>query len=280
MNKQLGQHFLTNKSAIKKIIADLDLKSGETIIEIGPGDGALTFPLLEECKKVGCKLIAIEKDRDLAVKLIKHEEKIEVIHGDALKELSKICFKLDSSSFKLVGNIPYYITGKLLRVLSELNNKPNISVLMIQKEVAERIVSQPRRMNPVRGREGPQRASASNGMNLLAAAVQFWAEPKILFSLKPADFNPPPEVDSAVIKLTTKPQTTTNNHRQLQQNYYKLIHILFKQPRKTIFNNLRTGLKTKEEDIKKSLQFLNINPLDRPQNLSLEQIKSLANIFR
>ncbi|MBI3046219.1 MAG: ribosomal RNA small subunit methyltransferase A [Candidatus Harrisonbacteria bacterium] len=256
MPQRLGQHFLINKSAIKKIIAALNLQPNDIIIEIGPGKGALTFPLTAECQKIGCKVVAIEKDPELAKNLelgIRNYGRIKILRGDVLKDLPTL---IHNSSFiiqnyKVVGNIPYYITGKLLRILSELENKPELTILMIQKEVAQRIVAKPPKMN------------------LLAAAVQFWAEPKILFTLKPADFSPPPEVNSAVIRLTTKQQITTDN------NYYKLLHIIFKQPRKTILNNLKTGLKMPKNKIEIALKSLKIDPNSRPQNLSLEQINSL-----
>lgn len=268
MNKYLGQHFLKNKSVIKKIVAALDLQPNDAVIEIGPGKGALTFPLAEECKKIGCSLVAIEKDEKLASSLellaFSKNFKIEILKGDALKIIPEITksSKLKVQSYKIVGNIPYYITGKLLRILGDqitIYRLPITAVvLMIQKEVAERIVAKP-----------PQ-------MNLLAAAVQFWAEPKILFTLKPGDFDPSPKVESAVIKLTTNNQQPTTKE---SENYYKLIKILFKQPRKTLFNNLKAGLKIPKNGIEAALKSIKINPNSRPQNLSLEQIKELARLI-
>mgnify|MGYP001589510799 FL=1 len=106
-------------------------------------------------------------------------------------------------------------------------------------------------------------------MNLLAAAVQFWAKPEILFTLKPNEFSPPPKVESTVIKLTTlRPKPHTIN----PEIYYKLIHIIFKQPRKTVFNNLKTGLKMPPKSIENHLKLLGIDPKSRPQNLSITQI--------
>ena len=257
MFQKLGQHFLINQSAIKKMIKSLKLKSGETIVEIGPGKGALTFPLIKECGENDCKIIAVERDPELAASLellaVRNNLQIEIIKDDALKILSEITktYKLKPISYKLVGNIPYYITGKLLRILSELENKPELTILMIQKEVAERITAK------------------SPKMNLLAAAVQFWAKPEILFTLKPDNFSPPPKVESAVIKLTTlHPKPYTLN----PEIYYKLIKILFKQPRKTILNNLKTGLKITPELIENNLKSLGIDPEFRPQNLSVAQI--------
>jgi 16S rRNA (adenine1518-N6/adenine1519-N6)-dimethyltransferase len=262
MKKSLGQHFLTNKTATKKIVASLDLKPNDTIIEIGPGEGALTLPLLKECEKLNCKIIGIEKDPKLGSKVagLRDSKNLKIIIGDALKEIPKITkpYTLNHIHHKIVGNIPYYITGKLLRTLSELENKPELTVLMIQKEVAERIVAKP-----------PQ-------MNLLAAATQFWTESKILFTLKPNDFNPPPKVDSAVIKLTTKPTT----YNLQPTTYYQLLHIIFKQPRKTLLNNLKTGLSLSLLETEEILKDLKINPKSRPQDLSIEKIEEMAQFIQ
>ena len=253
MSEFLGQHFLKNKSAIRKMIAALDLHGGETVIEIGPGKGALTFPIVHECNRVGAKFLAIEKDRDLALEIFQSEEKIRVELGDALEILTTVTENL--RNYKIVGNIPYYITGKLLRTISELENKPELTVLMIQKEVADR-------------------ACAKQGdMNLLAAATQIWAEPEILFTLSPEDFDPPPKVSSAVIKLESEIQ---NLESEKIGNYYRLVHIIFKQPRKTLYNNLRDGLDLPEEKIKKTMEDLKIELKSRPQDLSIEQILSLS----
>ncbi len=258
--KLLGQHFLINQAAIKKIVAALNLEAGDTVIEIGPGRGALTFPILEKCGEVGCKLIAIEKDPSLASKFQITNSKFQIIEGDVLKELPKLIrdWDLGFGNWKLAGNIPYYITGKLLRIFSELENKPELIVLMIQKEVAERICAQPPRMN------------------LLAAAVQLWAEPKILFTLKPEDFNPPPEVHSAVIKLETRSQ---NLKSETADNYYKMIKIIFKQPRKTLVNNLGIGLKKPKNEIENALKSLGLSPQIRPQNLSVKEIGLLTTLL-
>ena len=285
MFKKLGQHFLINKSAINKIVSALNLQPDDTVIEIGPGKGALTFPLIKECEKIGCKLIAVEKDPQLGLRVegLGDRKDFKIIIGDALKEIPKITkpYTPNPIPYKIVGNIPYYITGKLLRLIGELITNYQLPItniiLMVQKEVAERLAAEP-----------PQ-------MNLLAAAVQFWAEPKILFTLKPDDFTPQPEVNSAVIKLTTKVVIPTaepgsrkenldsrlrGNDADKTEKYYKLIRIIFKQPRKTIFNNLKTGLKISPELIENNLKSLEIDPQSRPQNLSIEQIKELVSILK
>lgn len=255
MGEKLGQHFLKNKSVIPKIIATLGLHPGDTLIEIGPGEGALTLPLAETCQKIGCKLVAIEKDHELVNKLEDLKiNSLEIVEGDALEVLPKLTER--SGNFKIVGNIPYYITGHLLRIISELDNKPKVSVLMIQQEVAERVSAQPPKMN------------------LLAAATQIWAESEVIARLKPRDFDPPPKVDSAIIKLTTKQLTITG--KNLMAGYYRLIKVIFKQPRKTTLNNLADGLQIPKSDALKLLTGVNLTGRERPQNLSLDQLLKLS----
>ena len=267
MGQKLGQHFLINKNAIEKIIAALELKNNETIIEIGPGKGALTIPLIKACEKIECKIIGIEKDKKIAQQLVTGKWKLEIIIGDALKIIPQLVsnYQLPIANYKIVGNIPYYITGKLMRILSELENKPSSIVLTVQKEVAERIMAQPPKMN------------------LLAAATQFWAEPKIIGYLKPSDFSPTPEVESAIIKLT--PRLITNYQlpmptgKQAISNYYKLIKILFKQPRKTALNNLVDGLGISKFKGLEILKKIGLSGEERPQNLNINQIKQLLEIL-
>ena len=253
--KKLGQHFLTNKTKLQKIVGALDLRADDSVIEIGPGHGELTNEL--RIKNYELKIIAIEKDEELVRYLqekFAQDKNIEIIEGDILKILPEF-----AKSRKIVGNIPYYITGHLLRIIGELKNKPSLVVLTVQKEVAERICAPSQTNTGKKGR-----------MNLLAASVQFWAEPEIIDYIPKTDFQPQPEVDSAIIKLAIGNQSLANS-----KDYYELIKIIFKQPRKTILNNLRATNKTKEEIIK-ILGELKTNPADRPQNLSVEQIKELA----
>lgn len=256
MSQRLGQHFLKNASAITKIIAAIDPQAGETIVEIGPGRGALTIPLAEACRRVGAKLIAIEKDPKLidGLRATTAEIKnLEIVGGDALDilKVGLIHGGTLGQPFKLVGNIPYYVTGHLLRTVSELQEKPERCVFMLQKEVAERATAQPPKMNR------------------LAASVQFWAEPKIIARLGKDDFSPPPKVDSAVILLEAKrPQP------KRPEQYYAAVRALFAQPRKTILNNLRSK-SVEAADLAK----LGINSGLRAQNLTVEDIGVIAKKF-
>lgn len=280
--RRLGQHFLKNNAVIERIAAALEIKSGETIVEIGPGHGELTGELLaysfELLGKMGgeaaIKIVAVEKDARLAEELRKKfaaDKNIEVVGGDVLKLLPSLpeSCQLKANIWKLVGNIPYYITGHLLRTISELENKPAVSVLTIQKEVAERIVAAPPRMNR------------------LAASVQFWATPKILGDISKRDFRPEPGVDSAIIKLEAR----SMKHEAGEENYYRAVRMLFAQPRKTILNNLttphfrpseggdpRTATWNKEK-VSELLLKIGILPENRPQNLTVEEIEKIAQFF-
>lgn len=264
--ERLGQHFLKNRRKIKKIVDALELKDGDIIIEIGPGHGELTKEIKN--KKLKIKIIAIEKDKILFQKLkqdFRQEKNIEIIEGDSLKTIPRLFTeKRLIAGYKIIGNIPYYITGRLFRILGSLitargvNCPINNIVLTVQKEVAERLSAKPPKMN------------------LLAASVQLWAEPKIIDFISKNDFHPRPKVDSAIVKLKTNKNPQPKTHKQ----YYQLIKILFKQPRKTILNNLRNGfLKIKKEQLIRAILNAGVNPKARPQNLSAEKIKKLAELL-
>lgn len=264
MGQPLGQHFLKNSKAIAVAIQALNLRAGETVIEIGPGEGALTLPLAEACATAGARLVAIERDGELARQLVGRwslageERVLEIIEGDVLQKLPELINKPTNqqANWKLIGNIPYYITGSLLRLLSELPHKPQITVLMIQKEVAQRLAAKP------------------GQMNLLAAATQIWATPTTLMHLPPRDFSPPPKVHSTIIKLETK---NVELQTEELERYYRALHILFKQPRKMLVNNLA-------EAVEKSraaafLENLGLAPNARPQDLTLAQCLQLSQLL-
>ncbi len=262
MAQRLGQHFLKDKSALEKIVNALDIKDGDFIIEIGAGHGELTNELRIKNKEL--RIIAIEKDQKFAGLLKEKfagDKNTEIIQGDALKVLPQITkpYVLNPRRYKIVGNLPYYITGYLFRTLANLEPKPETMVFTIQKEVGERII-------------------AKNGMNLLAASIQFWARPEIIDFISKTAFRPQPKVNSAIIKLTTNNKGWTMDDKQYEVNYYKFIKILFKQPRKTILNNLSAGFEKSKSKIEETLKKNEINPDDRPQNLTISQIIILSTI--
>lgn len=263
MRQKLGQHFLRNRKYLSQIISALQLKKGDTVVEIGSGHGELTDCLiarLQDYKIAKFNIIAIERDEKLAEKLrqkYSDRKNIEIIKGDALKVLPKLVGSnaiLKSRGYKLVGNIPYYITGYLLRLLGEADKKPERTVITVQKEVAERICAVPPKMN------------------LLASSVQIWAVPKIISVIPKKYFYPPPKVESVVLLLETKRKI----RQKVLASYFRFVKILFKQPRKTIFNNLRGTA----PNLSEILRDAEINPRDRPQELAVSQIEKLALLSR
>ena len=251
--QRLGQHFLKEKRALKRIVGVLDVKPTDTIVEVGPGHGELTKHLLETCPK---ELVVIEKDEVLAEKIRKElGDSLKIIEGDALEVIPTIQGKYNlPSTYKLVGNIPYYITGHLIRKIGELKNKPERIVFTIQKEVAEKMCANP------------------PDMNLFAASVKFWGEPEIIRYISRKSFKPAPRVDSAIIKITPY---KIQPKQEDSERYYKFIHVLFGHPRKTILNNL-SSLSISRENIEDVLKKAGVDPRLRPQNLNITTINTLS----
>ena len=246
--KELGQNFLKDSKVLDRIVSVINISPEDTVIEIGPGHGELTRRILKENPK---KVIAIEKDSELIEKfldeLIKENFNLEVVNEDALQYIPNL-----KNSYKLIGNIPYYITGALLRILGEIENKPEIVALTLQKEVAERLCANPPKMN------------------LLAASVQLWGKPELIRYISRKSFKPAPKVGSAIITITPRKR---NISLEESEKYYKTIHKLFNSPRKTIANNLKP-LVAKED-----LQTLGFDSKLRPQDLSIEDIKKISSLF-
>ncbi len=252
--QKLGQHFLKDNSVLEKIVNAIDLASNDVVIEVGPGHGELTDKILMGGKKI--KLIIIERDKIFVEKLkekYKTFKNVEILSGNALEILPSLIKNLEN--YKIVGNIPYYITGFLFRILGDTKNKPTLSIFTIQKEVAERIVAEPPKMN------------------LLAASIGCWAKSEIVSIVSKSSFSPPPKVDSAIIKLVTRV-----GYKETP-NYYEFIRALFKQPRKTISNNLSVYKKISKLDLENIFKENRLSGTLRPQNLKIEQIVKLSTVF-
>jgi 16S rRNA (adenine1518-N6/adenine1519-N6)-dimethyltransferase len=250
--KKLGQNFLKDSRALDRIVSVLGIVPEDVVVEIGPGHGELTRRILEYNPK---ELIAIEKDHSLIEyylqKLIDEHKNLHVVEGDALIELPRLADHL--ASYKLIGNIPYYITGHLLRTIGVLEKKPACIVLTVQKEVAERVCAQPPKMN------------------LLAASVQAWGSAEIIRYISKKSFKPSPKVDSAVVKIIP-------NQENSDVSFYPFVRALFSQPRKVIINNIKS-LDFPRETIEKNLLLVGIDLKARAQNLTIEQIKKLSRLF-
>lgn len=247
--KQLGQNFLADKKVLMKIIDAADIGKNDTVLEIGPGQGSLTYHLAQRAKKV----IAVEKDEKLYSYLLKKFEgvkNVEFVNEDILDFLeSRIKnYELRKGGYKIVANIPYYLTSFLLRKIFEMKNKPSEMILMVQKEVAERIV-----------------AKAGN-MNLLAISVCLFAEPEILFNVSKNSFWPKPKVDSIVIKLKSYKVCKVKN----PEEFLQLVHAGFTAKRKLLINNLAKGLGISKEKIFTIFKSLELDDKIRAQDLSVE----------
>ncbi len=266
MPRYLGQHFLKNQTILEKIEQAIDVQEGDLIVEIGPGHGELTEKIKNPIPtgrqgKSKVKIIGIEKDRHLSDFLEEkflNDKDVKIICGDALKILPVLHskYKIQNTKYKLVGNIPYYITGHLLRIIGELKFKPTKAILLIQKEVALRICAQ------------------APHSNLLSMSVGFWAKPKIIMSVSAGNFSPPPEVESAVLELSLKNDVDWKN----ADKYYSFIRKAFKQPRKTLINNLVAGGVNKKE-ASAILEKYSLNGSVRPQNINPRDVYKISLLF-
>ena len=237
-NKKLGQNFLVSKKVLDKIIKAGDLEKSDTVLEIGPGFGVLTQELL----KYVDNLIVVEKDKRLAeflnmrkqeYKDINHKD-IKIINDDILKKSIKD-YGL-SGKYKIISNLPYQITSPILwKFLNEIENKPQMMVLMVQKEVAERIVAKP------------------GQMSVLSVMCQFQAECEIVAQVSKENFWPQPEVDSAIIKLKIKNQNILREENDMVK-FFKIVKIGFSAKRKMLKNNLSAGLKISSNETSPSLK--------------------------
>ena len=251
----MGQNFLINQGILDKIIQAVEVEPEDIIIEVGPGTGNLTEKLAKKADQV----IAIEKDRRL-IELLKEKFKdsnIEIVEGDALEVdignllLSSISLAYGRKvNYKVVGNIPYYITSNLLRTIFEKWPKPKLIVLTVQKEVAKRIVAKP------------------PDMNLLALSVQFYSSPEIIGYVSKGSFRPMPKVDSAIIKLT--PHATQHAIEETER-FFKLIKAGFSGKRKQLINNLVKNFGIMRENLLKIFEKTGLEPDIRAENLSLNQ---------
>ncbi|MBX4201455.1 16S rRNA (adenine(1518)-N(6)/adenine(1519)-N(6))-dimethyltransferase RsmA [Candidatus Saccharibacteria bacterium] len=248
--KSLGQHWLKDIPTLEAICDAAQLKPDDVVIEVGPGLGDLTAQLLPRTGK----LIAIELDEVLAKTLPQHissvykdgTRKLEVVQGDILKfDLGEL-----PSGYKVVANIPYYLTSNLIRVLSESTNPPELIVLLVQKEVAERI------------------AAKSGQMSLLSVSAQLFYETQLGPIVRAEMFEPPPKVDSQVIILDRRHEALFSNLDEKQ--FFKLVKAGFSGRRKKLRSSLAAGLSIDKPQADKLLKGAGINGDLRAQNLSLQ----------
>jgi len=262
--KSLGQHWLTDEVTLQTIVDSSGVTKNDTVLEIGPGQGTLTAKLLE----TGANLIAIELDSKLAANLEKNilhhnpqiartvlAKRLMIVEEDILEfDLARIV-----PGYKVVANIPYYLTSKLLRKLSESTNPPETITLLVQKEVAERICAGP------------------GQMSLLAVSVQLYYESKLGQKVAASLFTPPPKVDSQLVMLERRQTPLFENLDS--PKFFRIVRAGFSERRKKLRSSLSGGLQIPKEQADELLRRSGINPGARAQELSLEQWHNLYSAF-
>ncbi len=258
--KSWGQNFLVDKKILEKITSIASLSEKDTVIEIGAGAGTLTTELSKRAKKI----IAIEKDKKLIPilqEVLKKRSNVKIVNKDILSYSPR--FHLGRCKYKIVGNVPYYITSPIIRKFLEEDTPPAELVLTIQREVAERIIAKP------------------PNMNLLAVSVQFYGVPEIVSFVSKNSFFPPPGVESAVMRIVLNYQ---RKNKKFRERFFKIVKTGFAHPRKQVGKNLSLLDKTADKDIRLSSQAvldrmkeLSINPQRRAETLSVEEWINLTN---
>ena len=251
-NKSLGQHWLHDRSVLSHIADCAELAADDTVLEIGPGLGTLTSELLRRSQKV----IAVEFDSELARKLPGQfpGKNLEVVESDILS----FDYSTLPTGYKVVANVPYYITSKIVKSLMTASNKPSVAVLLVQKEVAERL------------------AAAPGDMSILAVSAQLFAE-VTLGDIVPAKlFTPPPKVDSRVVVLRTR--TTPLFTDVSESEFFRVVKAGFSAKRKKLRSSLSGGLSISKQDAEQLLEKAAISPDSRAEELDLDDWYRLAKI--
>ena len=260
--KSLGQNFLTSEGAVDNIIDAGDVMGEDIILEIGPGKGVLTKKLLY----FGGRVIAVEKDDELFENLkeiFKKEiknKKLELVHGDILN-IDPSEFKLTAHSYKLIANIPYNITGQIIRKFLETDIQPKCMVLMTQKEVAQRIVAQNKK-------EG-----------ILSISVKVYGEPKYIKTVRAGSFFPIPNVDSAILLIENISKEFFLSMRAgknfSEEDFFKLVRAGFASKRKKLSSNL--SVIVDKEKVKNVFMELKLDENTRAEDVSMMVWKDIVN---
>jgi 16S rRNA (adenine1518-N6/adenine1519-N6)-dimethyltransferase len=251
--KGLGQHFLVDGRVLQRIVAAADLTPEDTVIEVGPGLGILTRELAQQAGIV----IAIEADSEMVSalsKLVARYPNLAVTQGDIMHiDPVPLLPSPDgvSTSYKVVANIPYYITSAVLRHFLEASRQPTLMVVMVQKEVGKAIVARP------------------GDMSLLAVSIQFYGKPSIVARVPARSFYPPPKVDSVILRIDVydKPPVDVPSARA----FFDTVRAGFSAPRKQLRNSLAQGLAVGTQEAADLLERAVVDPRRRAETLSIEE---------
>lgn len=248
-DKSLGQHWLNDPASLQAMLEAAEIEGDDTVLEIGPGHGTLTRKLAKTARQV----IAIEKDGSLAKKLADQQiaKNLQIISGDIMQfDLTKLI-----PGYKVVANIPYYLTSHLIRLLCESPNPPKQMALLVQKEVAERM------------------AAAPGAMSLLSVSVQYYYNVELDRVVPAKLFAPPPKVDSQIVKLSPK-SGNLSEYTDTRQ-YFRIVKAGFSARRKKLRSSLSAGLRITKNEAAKLLESAGVSPDSRAQELSLNDWRAL-----
>lgn len=249
--KRFGQHFLHDFSIIEKLVYEINPGIEDQLIEIGPGLGALTFPLLKKLNS----LDVVEIDRDVIARLQQKNEPKLTIHGvDALKFDFSTLQKNDNK-LRIVGNLPYNISTPLIFHLLDFKSSISDMHFMLQNEVVKRITAEPN----------------SKTYGRLSVMVQYHCKTQYLFFVGPESFDPPPKVDSAIVKLS--PWQDQNIKADDEKHLSDLVAMAFSMRRKTLRNNLKKTLSSEQ------IESVDIDPSKRAESLNVSDFVKLSNLF-
>lgn len=251
--KSLGQHWLKDPEVLGEIAEAAEISSGDTVLEIGPGLGTLTSRLLARAKQV----IAVEFDADLARKLPGQfpGKNLTVINKDILRfDLNQL-----PAGYKVVANVPYYITSKIVEKLMTADNKPSLVVLLVQKEVAQRIAAYP------------------GDMSILAISAQIFAEAELDIEVPRQFFTPPPKVNSQVVVLRTRDQPLVA--RGNEKLFFRLVKAGFSAKRKKLRSSLSAGLAISKPEAEQLLKKAEVSPEKRAEDLSIDDWRRLLVVW-
>lgn len=262
LSKKYGQNFLIDENVLKKIIKVGELTGEDMVLEVGPGIGTLTQALAAESGKVA----ALEIDEHLIPVLqdnLKEYKNLHIIHKDVLGvDLREILTSLGGNEkWKVISNLPYNITTPLIMKFLKERDLFSLMILMVQREVGERIVASP----------------GGKDYGAVSVLIQMFAWPEILFKVPPRVFIPPPEVESVVVKLKIREQPLY--YIQEEEVFYRVVRGSFQHRRKSLLNSLESSLKIRRQELKELIVKANIDPTRRGETLSVGEFAKLSNII-
>ncbi len=247
-NKSFGQNFLIDRATLQRIIEAAEINAGEQVLELGAGTGVLTRELARHARRV----VAVELERNmlsLLAETTRNFANVELIERNLLYVDPAAIF--GAEAYKLVANLPYYITAPTFRHFLESANPPRLLVVMVQYEVAQRIVAAP------------------GDLSLLGVSIQFYGKPDIVAHVPARAFYPAPKVDSAILRVDLKDEVPLA-HKE-RDSFFRLVQAGFSERRKQIHNSLARGLHRKDAEVQTWLKAASIDPGRRAETLSIEE---------